>query len=480
MLKVYNTLTKQKETFEPLEPPFVGMYVCGPTVYDDPHLGHAKSYVSFDVIVRFLRKEGYVVRYVQNITDVGHLLGDDEHGEDRVQKRARLEKLEPVEIAQKYENHFFRDMDRLNCIRPDISCRATGHIPEMIELVDRLLDGGFAYEVEGDVYFDVSKFEDYGKLSGRRIDELMEGARVGVAEGKRNSIDFALWKKADSAHLMQWPSPWGRGYPGWHLECSVMSMKYLGDSIDIHGGGLDNQFPHHECEIAQSEAATGKPFVKYWLHNNMVTVDDQKMSKSLGNFVTLEDLFDKYDPMTVRFFILQGHYRSPQDFSDQALEAANKGLNRMVDTVAAVREAAGKVRISPDDVKGEWRELRDRFWAFMEDDFKTSGAITVLYDAVKRANAILAEDGPVEEFGMADTVFSLLGEEVLGLDFRPAMAEEAGRETEVSLVDFLVELRNRFRKQKAWDLADEIRTRLSELRIILEDDEKGTHWKKKK
>ena len=277
-LHVYNTLSRKKEPFIPLQAPFVGMYVCGPTVYDDPHLGHAKSYVSFDVIFRFLKERGYKVRYVQNITDVGHLLGDNQDGEDRVLKKARLEKLEPIEIAQKYENHFFRDMDRLNCLRPDISCRATGHLPEMIELVEILLEKGFAYEVDGNVYFDVSKFPEYGKLSGRRVEELMEGVRVDVAKDKRNPTDFALWKKADPGHLMQWNSPWGRGFPGWHLECSVMSMKYLGESIDIHGGGLDNQFPHHECEIAQSEAATGHPYVKYWLHNNMVTVDFEQVT----------------------------------------------------------------------------------------------------------------------------------------------------------------------------------------------------------
>jgi len=483
ILKVYNTLTRKKEDFEPLHKPFVGVYVCGPTVYEDPHLGHAKSYVSFDVIVRFLGVEGYKVRYVQNITDVGHLLGDGEDGEDRVQKKARVEKLEPVEIAQKYENHFFRDMDRLNCLRPDISCRATGHIPEMIELVERLIERGYAYVVDGNVYFDVSRFKDYGKLSGRRVEELIEGARVKVAEGKRHPADFALWKKADALHLMQWASPWGRGYPGWHLECSVMSMKYLGDSIDIHGGGIDNQFPHHECEIAQSEAATGKQFVKYWLHNNMVTVDGQKMSKSLGNFVTLDELFEKYDPMTVRFFLLQGHYRSPQDFSDQALDAAQKGYNRLAQTALRVRRLLGEHRTKTVEVKGKWADYRTRFFAFMEDDFNTSGALSVLFDLVKEITInsekyeILKVWGPEpeEQLKSADWLFTMLGEDILGIQFE----EKKRGELEGMLVDLLIDLRQKFRDRKEWAMADEIRDGLEKIGIVLEDKKDGTAWIKK-
>ena len=478
MLRIYNTLTKSKEEFKPIHPPFVGMYVCGPTVYDDPHLGHAKSYVSFDVILRFLKAEGFKVRYVQNITDVGHLLGDDEEGEDKVLRKARIEKLEPVEIAQKYERHFFRDMDRMNCLRPDISSRATGHIPEMIELVQRLLEKEYAYESEGDVYFDVSKFADYGKLSGRRVEDLKEGSRVEVAAGKHRAADFALWKKADASHLMQWPSPWGRGFPGWHLECSVMSMKYLGDSIDIHGGGLDNQFPHHECEIAQSEAVTDKPFVKYWLHNNMVTVDGQKMSKSLGNFVTLEALIDKYDPMTVRFFILQGHYRSPQDFSDQALEGAQKGFERLTAAVTAAREKTGDRSIETDALGSPWQEYRDRFFAFMEDDFKTSGAITVLFDLVKEFNE-MTEAGIEPDGAVAiSTLFGHLGGEILGLHFDAPGQEQEDGTLEGRLVEYLIALRRRFREAKEWSKADEIRDRLVEMGVVLEDGKEGTRWKK--
>ena len=478
MLQVYNTLQRKKETFQPLHPPFVGIYVCGPTVYDDPHLGHAKSYVSFDVIVRFLRFQEFKVRYVQNITDVGHLLGGEEDGEDRVQKRERLEKLEPIEIAQKYENHFFRDMDRLNCVRPDISSRASGHIPEMIELVQRLLEKEFAYEIEGNIYFDISKFPGYGKLSGRRLEEMKEGTRIETVRGKRHASDFALWKKADAQHIMQWPSPWGLGYPGWHLECSVMSMKYLGESIDIHGGGIDNQFPHHECEIAQSEAVTGQPFVKYWMHNNMVTVDGQKMSKSLGNHTTLEALFEKFHPMTVRFFVLQGHYRSPQDFSDKALDAAQKGFQRLAQTVENVYRA---VQTSEEQGSGEnlgpWLTHREKLIAFMEDDFNTSGAISVLFDIAKDAQNALKGDDP-GDIRSAASLFRDLGEGILGLEFSRGEATQSASSKESELVEYLVQLRQIFRDRKLWDLADDIRNKLSEMGFVIEDGSDGTMWKK--
>jgi len=477
-LHVYNTLSRKKERFEPINPPFVGMYVCGPTVYDDPHLGHAKSYVSFDVIYRFLKAIGYKVRYIQNITDVGHLLGDNQDGEDRILKRAKLEALEPVEIAQKYENIYFRDMDRLNCLRPDISCRATGHIPEMIELVENLIEKGYGYEVDGNVYFDVSKFKAYGKLSGRRVEDLMDGVRVDVAKDKKNPVDFALWKKANQQHLMQWNSPWGRGFPGWHLECSVMSMKYLGESVDIHGGGLDNKFPHHECEIAQSEAVTDKPFVKYWFHNNMVTVDGRKMSKSLGNHVTLDELFRKYDPMTVRFFVLQGHYRSPQDFSDQALDAAQKGFERLKKVVLELREFLGKEKSKADKIEGEkWIKHRDRFFEFMNDDFNTSGAISVLFDIVRDITSsgksfVAWESDPLI---FAERLFHLLGEDILGLQFE----EKVGGDFAGDLMDLLINLRQKYRNRKDWESADEIRDHLARLGILLEDSEDGTKWIKK-
>jgi cysteinyl-tRNA synthetase len=350
----------------------------------------------------------------------------------------------------------------------------------MIELVEKLIEKEDAYVVDGNVYFDISRFKDYGKLSGKRVEELMEGARVKLAEDKRNPADFALWKKAAPQHLMQWNSPWGRGFPGWHLECSVMSMKYLGDSIDIHGGGLDNQFPHHECEIAQSESASGKPFAKYWLHNNMVTVDGKKMSKSLGNHIILTELFDKYDPMTVRFFVLQGHYRSPQDFSDQALNSAQKGFERLRRAVGASREFLGKDAEKGNQIVGEkWLSHRKRFFEFMEDDFNTSGAISVLFDMVRditRSNQNSVTRGPDREndLSSANKLFSLLGENILGLQFE----EEKSGELEGDLIDLLIHMRQEFRDKKEYAMADEIRERLNQLGIVFEDGREETKWRK--
>jgi len=475
MLKIYNTLTKNKEKFVPLNPPFVGIYVCGPTVYDEPHLGHAKSYVSFDVVIRFLRASGYKVRYVQNITDVGHLLGEDE-GEDRVQKKARLEKLEPVEIAQKYERIYFKYMDLLNCLRPDISCRATGHIPEMIELVKTLLDKGYAYQTDGNVYYDISKFEEYGKLAGRKVENLIHGTRVKTAEDKKHSADFALWKKADDLHIMKWDSPWGEGYPGWHLECSVMSMKYIGPTLDIHGGGLDNQFPHHECEIAQSEAATGKQFVRYWMHNNMVRVEDEKMSKSLGNFITIKDLIEKYDPMTVRFFVLQGHYRSPQVFSEEALNAVQKGYQKLLRSIEKVRSLLSRESIQEVELKGKWKEFKDQFFGAMENDFNTAEAISVLFELNKYVNDKIADSSITDsELANADHLYSLLSEDILGLTFRNDQ-QKSGQEAE--LMDLIIGLREKFRTQKNWEAADQIRDGLQKIGITLEDTKDGTVWRK--
>ena len=345
-LEVYNSLSRQKEEFKPLVKGKVGIYVCGPTVYGHAHLGHAKSYVSFDVLVRYIRYLGYNVTYVQNITDVGHLTDNADEGEDKIAKEALKEKKHPMAVAEFYAHSFFDDMDKLNCVRPDISPRASGHITEQIEMVKKLLEKGYAYEVNGSVYFEVAKFADYGKLSGRNVEDMMAGARVEVSNEKKHPADFALWKKAEANHIMQWPSPWGMGYPGWHLECSVMGTKYLGQPFDIHGGGLENQFPHHECEIAQSEAANDKPFVRYWLHNNMVTVDSQKMGKSLNNFINLKQAFSGaherltrgYDPLAVRQLILNSHYRSPLDFSDAALFAAQSGYEKISQTVQALRK----------------------------------------------------------------------------------------------------------------------------------------------
>lgn len=475
MLKLYNTLSRKKENFEPLHPPFVGMYVCGPTVYDDPHLGHAKSYISFDVILRFLRASDFKVRYVQNITDVGHLLGDGDEGEDRILKKASLENLEPVEVAQKYERSFFKAMDALNCLRPDISARATGHVHEMIEWIQELVDKGFAYETGGNVYFDVPKFKDYGKLSGRKLDDMLSGTRVETAGDKKHPADFALWKKADAQHLMQWSSPWGSGYPGWHLECSVMSSKYLGESIDIHGGGLDNQFPHHECEIAQSEAKSGKPFVKYWIHHNMVTVNGQKMSKSLGNFTTVEELINRYDPMTVRFFVLQSHYRSPQDFSDEALSAAQKGFSRLVVAVKYLKDGLININHNNIQFEGEWLDYKKRFFDFMEDDFNTAGAITVLFDIAKKVNTLLSQNNNTNDLVQADHLFRILGEEILGFNFTTQNKASSGLD---GVMNYLLEMRQDFRKNKNFEMADSIRDHLINLGFAIEDGQDGSKWKK--
>ena len=354
-LKIYNSLTRQKETFVPLHEGRVQMYVCGPTVYNDAHLGHGKTYVNFDTMVRYLRYLGYRVLYVQNITDVGHLL---DSGEDRMLKGAAREHMQPMELAEIYTRRYFRDMDRLNVTRPDISPRASGHIPEMIELIQTLLDKGIAYEVNGSVYFDVSKFADYGKLSGRRVEESQAGSRVEVLEEKRNPADFALWKRAEPEHIMRWNSPWGQGFPGWHIECSVMSTKYLGQPFDIHGGGVENKFPHHECEVAQSEAATGESFARYWIHNGMLMIRGEEMHKSLGNFVTLEQAFNRWDPMAIRFFILLSHYRGPLDVTDEALDAAEKGLNRLLGAIRSVRQ-----RLSTAAQRGGRRRACNLSWS---------------------------------------------------------------------------------------------------------------------
>ncbi len=490
-LNLYNSLTRRKEQFKPLKEGKVGIYVCGPTVYGHAHLGHAKSYVSFDVLVRYLRYLNYDVTYVQNITDVGHLTDDADEGEDKVAAAARKEKMHPMALAEYYTRSYFEDMDRLNCVRPDISPRASGHILEQIGLITTLLKKGYAYAVNGSVYFDVSKFKDYGKLSGRNVEEMLAGARVEVSPDKKNPVDFALWKKAEPNHIMQWPSPWGMGYPGWHLECSVMSMKYIGKTIDIHGGGLENQFPHHECEIAQSEAANGVEFVRYWLHNNMVTVDGNKMGKSLNNFITLKQAFSGsherltrfYDPLAVRQLILNSHYRSPLDFSDAALFAAQSGYGKITETVKAVRKRLNTAKEGAIDEKTaeQLKQMREKFEAAMNDDLNTSVALSVMFELVRLAQKLLEDSRTTQgTLNIIIVLFDRLGGDCLGIVKEEYLQTgPADDELMDKLVNVLIEQRNEARKNRDFAKGDEIRAKLDEMGILLEDKPDMTTWRMK-
>jgi len=493
-LKLYNTLTRKTEEFVPLQKDRVGIYVCGPTVYGHAHLGHAKSYISFDILVRYLRYLGYPVTYVQNITDVGHLTDDADQGEDKLVVAAVKEKKHPMALAEFYTRSYFEDMDALNCLRPDISPKASGHIPEQIELVQTLIDKGYAYEVNGSVYFDVSKFKNYGKLSGRNVEEMIAGARIEVSKEKKNPADFALWKKAEPNHIMQWNSPWGKGYPGWHLECSVMSTKYLGQPFDIHGGGLENQFPHHECEIAQSEAANGVQFVRYWLHNNMVTVDGQKMGKSLGNFITLKQVFKgeheklskAYSPLAVRQLVLNSHYRSPIDFSNAALFAAQSGIDKITGTVITVRGKESRSPKGPLDinVKNEIDRLKAKFETAMNDDLNTSVALSVIFDIVRLANKLFEDKNTTNEsFNAIDQSFRKLGGDILGIvkdSYGTANITVAEHNRLSKIINNLIKERNKARQQQKFEVADGIRDALAISDIIVIDEKDGTtRWEEK-
>ncbi len=474
-LHVYNTLSRKKELFEPLNPPFVGMYVCGPTVYGDAHLGHAKSYVAFDVILRYLRYLDYKVRYVQNITDVGHLVGNGDDGEDKLAKKARLEQSDPMEIAEKYTYTYFRDMDALNVLRPDISPRATGHIPEQIEMIETLIEKGHAYEVNGNVYFEVSSDPDYGKLSGRKLEEAESGTRVETASDKKAPEDFALWKKADDGHLMKWHSPWSEGYPGWHVECSAMSNKYLGESFDIHGGGLENQFPHHECEIAQSECAHGKEFVKYWLHNNMVTLEGQKMGKSLGNAISLEQFFTgdhrlltrSWAPEVIRFFLLQSHYRSTTDFSEDALEAAETGLKNLHSMVNTIEKAEN----GPGDAY-DVESFRSAFDTAMNDDFNSAQGIAVLFEHLKELRKRITNGSSPSNLDEVKAYIRKVVDGVMGI--WPSGSGDGKADVTEGLVQLLIEIRKEARANKDFALSDKIRDDLKELGVQLMDGKDGT------
>jgi len=478
-LQVYNYLTRQKEPFVPLQKKRVGMYVCGPTVYDHAHLGHAKTYVAMDVVVRYLRYLGYQVRYVQNITDVGHLL---DTGEDRILKGARRERIEPMELVETYTRSYFEDMDALGVTRPNISPRASGHIPEQIEIIKTLLDKGYAYTTdEGDVYFSVEKFSEYGKLSGRKIDELEPGARVAVREEKQHPADFALWKHAEPEHILRWPSPWGWGYPGWHIECTAMAIKYLGETFDIHGGGLENIFPHNECEIAQSEAATGKPFARYWLLVGSLTVNGVKMSKSLGNFLTIKDALKLYSPEAIRFFILSGHYRSPVDFSREALLAAERGVERLHNTVRALRarmQQAAPAGTADLSYITDFDAHRDAFIEAMNDDFNTPRAIASLFDLSKEVNALLASGQPISRGTLAaiDGFYRELGGRVLGI-IPDNLTQEVGSELVEGLMNIILGIRQQYRQARDWEQADVLREQLKELGIVVEDRPEGPTWR---
>ena len=472
-LYVYNSLTRQKEEFVPIVPGRVHMYVCGPTVYDDPHIGHAKSYISFDLIVRYLRYLGYKVRYVQNITDVGHLL---DSGEDRILLGAKREQTEPMELVERYTRAYFEAMDALNVQRPDISPHAAAHIPEQIDLTQKLLENGYAYEINGSVYFDVGKFMDYGKLSGRKVEDQQAGARIDINPEKHHPADFALWKRAEEGHIMQWNSPWGRGYPGWHIECSAMAMKYLGEQIDIHGGGLENQFPHHECEIAQSEAATGKPFVKYWLHNNMVLVDDTKMSKSLGNSITISDAMLKFNGEQIRFFILQSHYRSTLDFDDDAIAAAGQGWEKLYGFLKKIQFALTNAKEGNSDpsVIAATDHAKKHFESAMNDDFNSPLAIAHLFDYSREINKIMAVDSSLsrEALGYIQDTFLRLGRDVLGLFYE---SQDQAIQFQ-PFVELLIKIREKIRQNRDWETSDFIRDGLKNLGVILEDSKQGTRW----
>ena len=482
-LTIYNTLSRKKEQFVPVHNNLVGMYVCGPTVYGDAHLGHARPAITFDLLFRYLQKLGYKVRYVRNITDVGHLEHDADEGEDKIAKKARLEQKEPMEVVQYFLNRYHKNMEDLNVLPPSIEPHASGHIIEQIEFTQKILDAGYAYVSEGSVYFDVEKYNkdyNYGKLSGRNIEELLETTREldGQSE-KRRSMDFALWKKAQPEHIMRWPSPWSDGFPGWHMECSAMGCKYLGEEFDIHGGGMDLMFPHHECEIAQSTAALGKESVHYWMHNNMITINGQKMGKSLGNFITLEELFtgnhkllaQAYSPMTIRFFILQAHYRSTVDFSNEALQASEKGLQRLMEAY----ERLGKLTASGAstvDVKG----LREKCDAAMNDDLNSPIAISHLFDACKAINSI--SDGKAtisaEDLEELKSVFKLYIEDIFGL--KADSNSEAGSDAYKKAIDLLLNIRLEAKRNKDWGTSDKIRNELTALGFSIKDTKDGFEW----
>ncbi|MDD6863581.1 MAG: cysteine--tRNA ligase [Prevotella sp.] len=489
-LLIYNTLTRTKQLFKPLNAPNVGMYVCGPTVYGDPHLGHARPAITFDILFRYLKHLGYKVRYVRNITDVGHLEHDADEGDDKIEKKARLEQLEPMEIAQYYTNRYHDAMKALNVLPPSIEPHATGHIIEQEELVKEIMANGYAYESNGSVYFDIEKYNKdhkYGILSGRNLDDVINNSREldGVGE-KRNQVDFALWKKAQPEHIMRWPSPWSDGFPGWHCECTAMGRKYLGREFDIHGGGMDLIFPHHECEIAQAVASQGKPMVKYWMHNNMITINGQKMGKSLGNFITLEQFFtgnhellkQAFSPMAIRFFILSAHYRGTVDFSNDALVASEKGLERLMNGLADLD------RIQPQadcdaETKKVVNELRQKCYDAMNDDLATPLVISHLFEACSVVNKLLDHKATICQDCLEElkSTMRLFAFDILGLADEKAANNEAREEAYGKVVDMVLDLRSKARANKDWATCDQIRDALKAAGFEVKDTKDGCVWK---
>ncbi|MCQ2246879.1 MAG: cysteine--tRNA ligase [Bacteroidaceae bacterium] len=485
-LLIYNTLTRQKELFKPLHEGRVGMYVCGPTVYGDAHLGHARPAITFDLLFRYLQKLGYKVRYVRNITDVGHLEHDADEGEDKIAKKARLEQLEPMEVAQYYTNRFHEAMDALNVLPPSIEPHATGHIIEQQQLVKEILANGFAYESNGSVYFDVEAYNQqhkYGILSGRSLENIKDASRelAGVGE-KKNQADFALWKKAQPEHIMHWPSPWSEGFPGWHCECTAMGRKYLGEHFDIHGGGMDLVFPHHECEIAQAVASQGSQMVRYWLHNNMITIDGKKMGKSYNNFITLPQFFSgeherlerPYSPMIIRFFILQAHYRSTVDFGNEALQASEKGLQRLMDGWNLLQ------KLTPAQQSTiEVGNIRQNCYDAMNDDLNSPIAISHLFDACRIINTVNDKKATLSAADLQELkeVFQLFAFDILGLKPEVGSSNEGREEAFGKVVDMLLEQRTIAKQNKDWATADKIRDNLAALGFEVKDTKDGFSWK---
>lgn len=486
-LKVYNTVTREKEKFEPINAPNVGMYVCGPTVYSDVHIGNCRTFISFDMIYRYLTFLGYKVRYVRNITDVGHLENDADEGEDKIAKKAKLENLEPMEVVQRYTNGFHSVLEQFNTLKPSIEPTATGHLLEQIEYVQQLVDNGYAYESNGSVYFDVDKYSkehNYGGISGRKIEELQNNTRelAGQSE-KKCPLDFVIWKKAEPKHIMQWNSPWGKGFPGWHLECSVMSTKYLGERFDIHGGGMDLKFPHHECELAQNTAHSGKSdSVKYWLHANMLTLNGEKMSKSTGQYFLPQQMFDgttdllekAYSPMVVKFAMMQCHYSSTMDLSNDALAAAEKGLARLKNAVDSIDKITVGNASSFDVIS-----IVDDCVAAMNDDFNTPVLVAHLFDTVKKVNGVLANNGTLTQEDIV-TLKSLFNDYIITIMGIELGNEEASSSNgiEDNLIQLAVDVRTNAKENKDWVTSDLIRNELSNLGVQLKDSKEGTEWTK--